>query len=1303
MPASRSPRLLAGLVLCASLLASSGLWYYAQYTADQELQSEFDFQAQTVVTQIRQRMDAYQQVMHGVRALFKSSDEVTREDFRSYVSSLLLDLRYPGIQGLSHVTIVPQEEQARHTAAIRAEGFPDYAIRPAGQRELYTPVIYIEPFTGRNQKVLGYDSFTEPMRHAAMVNARDFDRASVTGKLTLVQEGDKHVQAGFVMFLPLYQQATQHDTVAEHRANIYGWIAAAFRMGDLMAGLGDDRSADLHLEIYDGVTISGQTRMFDSGNGQIKPVSASPRLSSIQYMGIADRTWTISIQSTPLFEGRISNVTPLLVAIAGMVFSLLLTMLAYALVRTRNVASKLAESEERWRYALEGAGEGVWDWNIQTDELQCSRRWKEMLGYNENDIGNHFSECVNRIHPKDAQKVLADIRAHLDGKTAYYHNEHRILKKDGGWQWVLDRGKVINFTDDGKPLRMIGTHADISDRKLAESELREQRDLNDAVVEAAGNVIIVLDRSGRFVYINRATEELTGYRREELLGQPVWDLVIPREQQSAVEQVFEDLKANRLEIASRYENDWLTRDGSRRTLDWHNTVLHDSSGNITHIVALGYDISERKKSEAKIQRLSRLYSTLSHCDQAIVHSSNENDLFPKICHDAVVYGGFKMAWIGVVDQASQQVVPVASYGEGTEYLDEITISVNADDPLGNGPTGTAIRNNQPVWCLDCQHDPHTRPWHEHCKQYDMRASAALPLNINGTTIGAFNLYSEDAVAFDADARELLRQMASDINFALDTFAREKRRKEAEDEISRLNVSLESRVKERTDELILAKELADAASQAKSDFLSNMSHEIRTPLTAIIGFAEALLANDTDPQQREKLTATIIRNGKHLQQIISDILDLSKIEANQIKHTPVESSLFQTLEEVESLLGLSAREKGLEFRINYHFPLPGKLLTDPVRLKQILINLCSNAIKFTNTGYVHVDVSCDDTFRTVRFDVIDSGIGMSREVVDRVFEPFMQADSTTTRKYGGTGLGLSISSNLATALGGKLTCVSQQGRGSHFTLTLDNKQENAVVINNMEEAGILSHAPQQSAAIKALAGSILLVEDNPDNQELIVLYARRTGAKIDIADNGRAGVDMALARGYDLILMDMQMPVMDGVEAIRVLRQSGYTRPVVSLTANAMVSSREKCIAAGANDYLVKPVNVTQFYNILNKYLPEAGATTGTRPDMNEQDDDEYAEIYNSPAFLAIVDRFKQNLPQLMAELSAAVREEDWELAQSRSHDLKGTGGTVGLPEITEVAGRMNARIISGDYGQAALTYKELEDLCQRILEADSHI
>ncbi len=1288
--------------MCAALLATLGVWNHEQRNADQELQNEFDFQARELITQIQARMDAYHQVLHGLRALFLSSNEVTRKEFHTYVSSLLLDERYPGIQGLGHNLFVENARKAQHIADIRGEGFPGYTIHPAGERPQYTPVIYIEPFSDSNSKALGYDTFYETMRRETMIKARDSGRAAVTGKLTLVQEAHEQVQAGILMFLPLYKRGLSHDTVADRRASLYGWVTAVFRMGDLMAGLGHERTNDLDIEIYDGETISDQNRLYDSHTHPAKPDSGDTRLRDTRQIEIANRSWTIVIESSSLFESRLSNNTPALVAITGIAISLLLTMLVYALGQAKNMTSELAESEERWRYALEGAGEGVWDWDIRTNIVKYSKRWKEMLGYSEHEIENRFSECEARIHPVDVRNVMADIQAHLDGKTPSYKNEHRIRHKNGSWRWILDRGLVISRAEDGKATRMIGTHADITERKHAESELREQRDLNDAVVEAAGNVIIVLDRSGRFVYINRATEELTGYRREELLGQPIWDRVIPAEQQSAVEQVFENLKANRPEIASRYENDWMTREGIRRTLDWHNTVLHDSSGKVTHIVALGYDITERKKSEAKIQRLSKLYSTLSHCDQAIVHSSNENDLFPKICHDAVVYGGFRMAWIGVVDPASQQVVPVASYGEGTAYLNDISISVNADDPLGNGPTGTAIRNNQPVWCLDCQHDPRTRPWHEHCKQFDMHASAALPLRTNGTTIGAFNLYSGDADAFDADARELLKQMASDINFALDTFAREKRRKQAEDEISRLNVSLESRVRERTDELIHAKELADAASQAKSDFLSNMSHEIRTPLTAIIGFAEALLANDADPKQRERLTATIIRNGKHLQQIISDILDLSKIEANQIEHKPVETSLFQILEEVESLLGLSAREKGLEFRINYHFPLPGKLLTDPTRLKQILINLCSNAIKFTNTGYVHVDVSCDDMFRTIQFDVIDSGIGMTREEVDHVFEPFMQADSTTTRKYGGTGLGLSISSNLATALGGKLTCVSQQGRGSHFTLTLDNKQENGVVINNMEEAGIHSHAPQQPAVIKALAGSILLVEDNPDNQELIELYARRTGANIDVADNGRTGVDMALAHGYDLILMDMQMPVMDGVEAIRVLRQSGYSRPVVSLTANAMVTSREKCIAAGADDYLVKPVNVTKFYNILNKYLPETGAMTGTGPGIHEQDGDEYAELYNSPAFLAIIDQFKQNLPQLMAELSAAVRKEDWELAQSKSHDLKGTGGTVGFPDITEVAGRMNVQIINGDYGQAALTCTELEDLCQRILEADSH-
>ncbi len=1294
-----SRHLLTSLVFITSLAASYALWNYAQRSAELDLQNEFDFHTNEIISHIQQRMAAYQQVLHGTRALFDGSKEVTREEFTTYVASLRLDEYYPGIQGLSHSLIVPHTQKDQHIAAVRKQGFAGYTIFPAGERELYTPVMYIEPFTAPNIKVLGYDTYAESMRRAAMIEAGDHDRAVVSGKLTLVQEADEHIQAGFLMFLPLYRNGMPHTSLAERRASIYGWVTAVFRIGDLMAGLGHEYSINLAVEIFDGETISDQSRMYVSDGVGFYANSEDAPLKRIQRVEIADHLWTIVIQPTPDFMAGLNTNMPLIVGITGIAFSLLLTLLAHALVRAKKFTNDLAKSEQRWRYALEGAGEGVWDWNIETDEVTCSQSWKVMMGYGDEQANNHFSECEKLIHPDDHNNVIFDMQAHFNGETPTYENEHRTMHKNGSWRWILDRGMVINRTEDGKPLRMIGTHTDITERKQSETKLKQQRDFIDAVVEVAGNIIVVLDLSGHFVRFNHAAEKITGYNREEILGKPVWDWVIPEEQIEAVKNVFENLKAGKLDIAGRYENDWVSRDGRRITLDWHNTILRNDEDEVTHIVALGYDITERNKAEENIQRLSRLYASLSYCDQAIVHSTSQEELFPQICLDAVKFGGFKMAWIGLVDKTSGLVKPVASYGKGIEYLQQISISVEEDSPLGRGPTGTAIRENHPVWSQDCQNDPITTPWHKYCKQYGLNASAALPLGTNGSVIGAFNLYAGEVNAFDEDARELLQQMASDVSFALDSFARENRRKQAEEELSRLNLSLESRVRDRTDELTQAKELADAASKAKSDFLSNMSHEIRTPLTAILGFSEALLSNDFDQQEREKLTSTIVRNSKHLQQIINDILDLSKIESGQLELEHLETSPFAVIAEVDSLLGVCARDKGLEFNISYHFPLPQKITTDPTYLKQILINLCSNAIKFTAQGYVNVEVSSDNSNNTIRFDVSDSGIGMTRDEVAHVFDPFTQGDTTTTRKYGGTGLGLSISSSLANVIGGELSCVSQKGKGTCFTLTLTNIDlNNAAIVNNIEEASRAYETQHEHPDIKPLKGNILLVEDNPDNQQLISMYVRKTGANMDIADNGRAGIDMALANNYDLILMDMQMPEIDGLQAISKLRKENYTGPIVSLTANAMLSNREKSIATGATDYLIKPVDLPQFYEVLNTYLAEAENMDDAEPDMEQVGNSKHSKFYSSPRYLAIVERFKQKLPEMVAEISDAVKSENWDLAKAKSHDLKGVGGAMGFAVITDVARRLSDQVSNQDYDQATLTSAELEHIYQDILQ-----
>ncbi len=549
MPGLRTSHILTWLVLVTSLLASYFMWSNAQQSARQKLATEFDFHADEIITHIQQHMRAYEEILRGVQALFIGSDNVTRNEFRNYVTTLRLDENYPGIHGIGYNPLVRHADKEQHIAAMRAQGYPEYAITPAGDRDLYTPVIYIEPLTGNNRKALGFDTHSESVRRHAMLMARDNDQATLSGKLTLVQESGEHKQAGFLLFLPLYKQGMPHTTVAERRASINGWVGSVFRMDDLMAGLGHAHPDEVGIHIYDGDIVSDSTLMFDSHESAATRSTA--KLSTTHSININDHTWSIVLRSLPAIESRLSNNLPLIVGVTGIVFSLLLTLLTHALVRSKRIAKDLAESEERWRYALEGAGDGVWDWDMKTNQVNFSRRWKEILGYQEDEVGSSISECMDRVHTSDIGPMLEDIQTYIDGKTSTFINEHRSKHKDGTWRWVLDRGIVTSRAENGEPLRMIGTYTDITERKKAEDELRENRDLTNAVVEGAGNVIVVLDLSGCFVYFNPAAEELTGYRRDELLGKPVWDWVIPDEQQAGVKQVFENLRSGKLDLAHR--------------------------------------------------------------------------------------------------------------------------------------------------------------------------------------------------------------------------------------------------------------------------------------------------------------------------------------------------------------------------------------------------------------------------------------------------------------------------------------------------------------------------------------------------------------------------------------------------------------------------------------------------------------------------------------------------------------------------------------------------------------------------------
>jgi PAS domain S-box-containing protein len=1237
------------------LLAGVGVtlvsWHLISRDTETRAAADFHDISNDIQHHVLERMQAYEQILRGARAMVELADgRVTGAQWHAFVETLALGENYPGVQGMSYAALFPAADLERQLASVRAQGIRDFAIRPPGLREEYGVALYVEPPERNNKVAIGFDLYSEPYRHAAMAQARDTGDVAVTGKLRLVSEVDVNAQAGFLMFEPVYRRGLPLTSVAQRRAAILGFVYFPFRMDDLM-------QSTLRDQELAGVSLSVFDGVQTTPDARMFANRASQDVRYPHQLSVAESLpigpghwWTAVVRTTGDFEANVDTQKAQITLIAGSAISFLIFGLMNMLSSRREDALRLAER-----------------------------------------MGASRAEAMARLEQAQIElKTLVEATPALVGswdrdmKTRFLNNEYR--------EWLgID------------PVGATGKHI----RDVLGAELFTK---NLPYIERA--------MRGERVSFERTLTNPAGRSRHAQI------IYIPD--------------------------------------------VHD--GELRGCFALAFDITQQKETEQALEHGLRLHNAI-------------------FTHAGV---GIASVREGQFERVSRRLTELLGYAEGE--LDDRPCATIFPDPASyervSAQAGTHLASGRTFELeLPLRRNDGRAVW---CRMLQRAIEADDPGQGTIWIIEDFR---------DRRQRETLMQEAHDD--------------------------------------------AQAAAKLKADFLANMSHEIRTPMNAIMGMTSLTLDTELDPGQRENLQ--IVQNSaQSLLRLVDDILDFSKLEAGKMRLAPEDFDLRDGLASTLQRLAPQAAVKGIELVLDVAPDVPAQVHADSGRLMQVVTNLCGNAIKFTHHGHVICRVSLHGVpgdALTLAFAVEDTGIGIPDSARERIFESFVQADSSVTRQYGGTGLGLAISAQIVELMQGRIGVESRVGAGTIFRFTVQagrvaSPSEHSVpgpltghhvalvvpdraaraactqLLSSWEVctspfrrlADVLDAVPQGGAGFTALVCDerawesadettrarcadlvngtsivlgyqrsrqehravhvrkpvrpadlfaalaqsgkranadtahrvgemppatpavttvpvreaaarplqVLVAEDHEVNQKLVRRILERRGHAVTMVADGAQAVAAAIQGGFDVVLMDVQMPGMDGIAATRAIRDgeragAGHI-PIIALTAHALQGERERLLGEGMDDYMSKPFDPHQLIEAVERWggiamavaarasAPEGDSTASARQVID------YAQalegVLGDAAFLReMAHDFSQELPRTTAEMGRLFAAGDLAAMARAAHRLKGVAGNFRALETVRAALALESACATQDAQQVPAAWQQLQDELTRLTGA----